>query len=193
MATVAAEAPDSVTVRLLVGVTAHLTAGMTVILACAGAGALLYFALLGLALLTAQPLGGPLGVIAMAGLGYLTGSLLGFLVACPSSIAARFLCPRLGWPWAAEVPISSGISILLCVVWTNAASVFWSWRFPTALVITATLVPLSLITLGIYWWTLRSVSAFGTVGTRLVARACHRVRGSRDHARSAGAGLSRNS
>lgn len=145
--------------------------------ACAVVGASLAFAVVGYigllawAVVAGLPLGGPLALPLLMLLALLTSTAAIFFGLFPATFIGHFLCRRvLGWSIAAEIPISTLLTLGITVVISMVVGSYGGVSPWTSVAQGVVLGLFLLVPLGVYWWVLR-VSDWGIQkGQRLVER-----------------------
>jgi hypothetical protein len=129
-----------------------------------------YFGLLAWAVLAGLPLGGPLALPFLMLLALLTSTAATLLVLFPATLVGHFLCRRLGWPAAAEIPVSSALTLGIAVGISTVIGSYAAVSISTAAALGALVGAFLLVPLGEFWWVMR-VSSWGVEQAhRLVER-----------------------
>lgn len=136
---------------------AHAVAGIfTVLVATFGAGAL-YAVLFLIAVVTNQPLGGPLALPGML-LGAFAGTAAAAIVLfLPITLLAKRLC---GQRRLLQIPVATALFL--------AAAAVAMWRLELDVILIAVLAAILLLLLGVYWWALQSAAWLLRLAGRLL-------------------------
>ena len=151
-------------------ITKHAVAAAVVIGGLTAFAAVLYFILLLVAIVTNQPLGGPLALPFLVLLGLLAGTVGVLFVLFPVAVLSDICARALQWPRLAQIPLS----VLLLLVYAMTATGMTValaespvWVAARAAFIGAVVL---LIPLGTYWWAMQSVDWIWSSVKHLIAR-----------------------
>ena len=149
----------------------HAAAAFVVVGASLAFAVVGYIGLLAWAVVAGLPLGGPLALPFLLLLALLTSTVAVFFGLFPATLVGHFLCRRLlGWSIAAEIPISTLLTLGITVGISTVVGSYGGVSASTSVAQGIVLGLFLLVPLGVYWWVLR-VSDWGIQqGQRLVER-----------------------
>ena len=135
----------------------HAIAAGVVTIAIAAFAAAVYFALLGLAMLFGEDLGGPLALPFMVLTAVIGIAASVWLVILPVTALTERICVKRGIRWLWQVPITTAAMGSWLLVLALAIAAIRDTPMDKAATVAGIVFLALLLPLGLYWWTMQSV------------------------------------